>query len=71
LVLRRETERPEAAEAVVVKLVGADFENLFSQASRLLDDDSAYQTMAKWGSPYGDGHASDWIVPVLGEHFDA
>jgi UDP-N-acetylglucosamine 2-epimerase (non-hydrolysing) len=70
LVLRRETERPEAVDAGVVKLVGPDFDNIVSQASRLLDDESAYRAMAKGVSPYGDGHAAERIVGVLREHFN-
>lgn len=70
LVLRRETERPEAVDAGVVKLVGPDFDTIVTEARRLLDDDSAYRTMAKGVSPYGDGHAAERIVEILREHFN-
>ncbi|MCY1289232.1 UDP-N-acetylglucosamine 2-epimerase [compost metagenome] len=69
LVLRRETERPEAVDAGVVKLVGPDFERIVNEAQRLLDDEQAYREMARGVSPYGDGHASERIVGVLREHF--
>ncbi|WP_343655944.1 UDP-N-acetylglucosamine 2-epimerase (non-hydrolyzing) [Cupriavidus sp.] len=69
LVLRRETERPEAVDAGVVKLVGPDFDRILSEAQRLLDDEAAYRDMARGVSPYGDGHASERIVDVLRRHF--
>lgn len=68
LVLRDETERPEAVERGVVKLVGADYDRILSEAQRLLDDESAYREMARGLSPYGDGHAAERIVKVLREH---
>lgn len=69
LVLRRETERPEAVDAGVVKLVGPDFDRIVTEAQRLLDDEQAYREMARGVSPYGDGHASERIVGVLRGHF--
>jgi UDP-N-acetylglucosamine 2-epimerase (non-hydrolysing) len=68
LVLRYETERPEAVEAGVVKLVGTDFEVIVSEAQRLLNDKSAYSKMARGVSPYGDGHAAERIVKVISEY---
>jgi UDP-N-acetylglucosamine 2-epimerase (non-hydrolysing) len=65
LVLRRETERPEAVEAGVVKLVGADCERIVSEAQRLLDDGDYYRSMARGVSPYGDGRAASRILDVL------
>jgi UDP-N-acetylglucosamine 2-epimerase (non-hydrolysing) len=65
LVLRHETERPEAVQEGVVKLVGTDFDVIVSEAQRLLDDESAYRSMARGVSPYGDGHAAERIVSVL------
>jgi len=69
LVLRQETERPEAVEAGVVRLVGHDFDRIVGEAQRLLDDPAAYAAMARGVSPYGDGHAAGRIVGVLREHF--
>ncbi|RMT85731.1 hypothetical protein ALP39_02601 [Pseudomonas marginalis pv. marginalis] len=69
LVMRDETERPEAVEQGGVKLVGANYERIIEEAQRLLDDESAYRAMARSVSPYGDGHAAERIVHVLREHF--
>ena len=69
LVLRDETERPEAIDLGVVKLVGSSFENILKEAQSLLDDDAVYKKMARGISPYGDGHAADRIVKVLREYF--
>jgi UDP-N-acetylglucosamine 2-epimerase (non-hydrolysing) len=69
LVLRHETERPEAVEEGVVKLVGTDFDVIVAEAQRLLDDKSAYGKMSRGISPYGDGHAAERIVKVLRDHF--
>lgn len=69
LVLRDETERPEAVEEGVVKLVGPNYRRIVEETQRLLDDESAYRAMARGVSPYGDGHAAERIVGVLQEHF--
>ena len=65
LVLRTETERPEAVEAGTVKVVGVDEANIYSEAKLLLDDKSKYEQMAKAVNPYGDGRASERIVDSL------
>lgn len=57
LVLRDDTERPEAIDAGTVKLVGTDGERIFAEAARLLDDSAAYAAMANAVNPYGDGKA--------------
>ena len=69
LVLRDETERPEAVEQGVVRLVGPNFERIVEETQRLLDDESAYKAMARGVSPYGDGHAAERIVNTLRDHF--
>jgi UDP-N-acetylglucosamine 2-epimerase (non-hydrolysing) len=69
LVLRQETERPEAVDLGVVKLVGADQTTIIEQAQRLLDDPQAYKSMARGISPYGDGKAAGRIVDVLRQYF--
>ncbi len=69
LVLREETERPEAVDMGVVKLVGADSERIVQAAQLLLDDVEAYRAMARGVSPYGDGRAAGRIVDVLRAHF--
>lgn len=69
LVLRDETERPEAVEQGVVKLVGPNYERIVAEAQHLLDDEAAYAAMARGISPYGDGHGAERIVEVLRGHF--
>ena len=69
LVLRDETERPEAVDQGVVKLVGPNYERIVTEAQRLLDDELAYREMARGISPYGDGLAAGRIVKTLQEHF--
>lgn len=65
LVLREETERPEAVEQGVVRLVGTDADAIVSQVNALLDDPAAYASMATGRSPYGDGQASRRIADIL------
>lgn len=69
LVLRDETERPEAVEQGVVKLVGPNYERIVAETRLLLEDKSAYRAMARGVSPYGDGHAAGRIVTTLATHF--
>jgi UDP-N-acetylglucosamine 2-epimerase len=68
LVLRTETERPEAVLAGTAKLVGFGSALIVEETERLLRDDSAYQKMSQAVSPYGDGHAAERIVAVLLKH---
>jgi UDP-N-acetylglucosamine 2-epimerase (non-hydrolysing) len=65
LVLREVTERPEGVDAGVLKLVGTDTNTIINKAAHLLDDQSAYQTMAHAANPYGDGKAAIKIVEAL------
>lgn len=65
LVLREETERPEAVELGCNLLVGTDTQRIVQAAQTLLHDSQAYQRMASAGSPYGDGKASERILGVL------
>jgi UDP-N-acetylglucosamine 2-epimerase (non-hydrolysing) len=65
LVLRNETERPEAVMQGVVQLVGCDPDLIVSSTLRLLDDPQAYSAMARGISPYGDGKAASRILDVL------
>lgn len=69
LVMRRETERPEAIAAGTAKLAGVERENIVSMANELLDDPEAYRKMAKAVNPYGDGEASERIVQAILWHF--
>ena len=65
LVLRRETERPEAVEAGTVKIAGTGEEDIFALASALLEDPSAYAAMARAVNPYGDGFACRRIADAI------
>lgn len=65
LVLRRETERPEAVAAGTVCLAGTEEEAVYAQAARLLTDAGAYDAMAKAVNPYGDGFACRRIVDAI------
>ena len=69
LVLRRETERPEAVAAGTVRLAGTEEETVFRLASELLKDESAYRAMAHAVNPYGDGHACRRIVDAIAWKF--
>ena len=69
LVLRRETERPEAVEAGTVQLAGVEEEEVFQAASRLLEDPDAYAGMAHAANPYGDGRACVRIADAIEWHF--
>ena len=65
LVLRRETERPEAVEAGTVKIAGTEEEDVFQLAHTLLTDANAYAEMAHAVNPYGDGHACRRIADAI------
>ncbi len=65
LVLRRETERPEAVRAGTVKLAGTDAEEIFALGAELITDKKAYDAMAHAVNPYGDGHACDRIADAI------
>jgi UDP-N-acetylglucosamine 2-epimerase (non-hydrolysing) len=67
LVLRDTTERPEAVEAGVARLVGTDPRAIVAAVTRLLDDPVAYAAMAHPENPYGDGIASRRIVQALAQ----
>ena len=69
LVLRRETERPEAVEAGTVKLAGVDYDRIIQLADELLDEPAAYQQMARAVNPYGDGRACRRIADGILYHF--
>ncbi len=65
LVLRRETERPEAVEAGTVKLAGVNKDDIVRLAKELLDSPDAYNAMAHAANPYGDGEASRRTVEAI------
>ena len=65
LVLRENTERPQAVEVGAARLVGTQEENIISVASLLLTDKKAYDKMICNENPYGDGHAAEKILNEL------
>ncbi len=67
LVMREVTERPEAVEAGVVELVGADQGRIVAGVERLLQDSEHYRRMSQAQSPYGDGQAAGRIASALAE----
>ena len=69
LVLRKETERPEAIAAGTVKLAGVDKDEIIRLASELLENEEVYQSMAKAVNPYGDGTACARIAEAIKWHF--
>lgn len=69
LVMRTETERPEAVAAGTVKVVGVEEKAIYNAASQLLQDQDVYQQMAHAVNPYGDGYASERIVDILIKSF--
>lgn len=70
LVLRDETERPEAVEFGGVKLVGTNKEKIVSSVQLLLDNKEEYEKMAQSTNPYGDGRASEYIEKIILEYFN-
>ena len=69
LVLRRETERPEAVAAGTVKLAGVNQDDIVTMATRLIRDRGAYDQMARAVNPYGDGRACARIADAIEWHF--
>jgi UDP-N-acetylglucosamine 2-epimerase (non-hydrolysing) len=65
LVLRQTTERQEGVDAGTLRLVGTDTDRIVAEARLLLDDPAAHQAMARAVNPFGDGHASEYIVKAL------
>ena len=69
LVMRENTERPEAVEAGTARLIGTDEERVVSEVTTLLHDRTAYDAMANAVNPYGDGHAAPRSVEALAHFF--
>lgn len=65
LVMRDTTERPEGVEAGTLRLVGTSEEEIYRNFKELLEDEKAYNSMAKACNPYGDGNACERIADVL------
>ncbi|BAG29614.1 MULTISPECIES: non-hydrolyzing UDP-N-acetylglucosamine 2-epimerase [Kocuria] len=69
LVMRENTERPEAVTAGTVKLIGTDEERIVTEVDRLLNDDAAYREMANAVNPYGDGRAAERTLAAIEQMF--
>ena len=69
LVLRRETERPEAVEAGTVKIAGVEYGDILAQGNTLMRDGAAYAAMAHAVNPYGDGFACRRIADAIEWYF--
>lgn len=65
LVLRTETERPEAVKAGTVKVVGVEEDNIYKSVKTMLTCPHVYEKMAKAINPYGDGHACKRIAQAI------
>ena len=69
LVMRKETERPEAVAAGTVKLCGVEYDDVLRMGNELLRSKEAYDAMAHAVNPYGDGHACARIADAILWHF--
>jgi UDP-N-acetylglucosamine 2-epimerase (non-hydrolysing) len=67
LVLRDTTERPEALEAGVVKLVGTNKDLIVKESCELIENKESYEKMARVQNPYGDGKSAARVVKILKE----
>ena len=65
IVVRDETERPEAVEAGTVKLVGSNVDLIVKNVQALIDDKNLYEKMSNAHNPYGDGKAVERIIEVI------
>ena len=70
LVLRTETERPEAVAAGTVKIAGVETDDIVRMASELIRDPAAYAKQAEAVNPYGDGRASQRITDAILYYFN-
>jgi UDP-N-acetylglucosamine 2-epimerase (non-hydrolysing) len=65
LVMRETTERPEGVAAGTLRLVGTCDETIYTEATKLLNNEKEYKKMSMASNPYGDGHASERIVEII------
>jgi UDP-N-acetylglucosamine 2-epimerase (non-hydrolysing) len=69
LVMRTNTERPEALTSGAAKLVGVSQETIFAGAEELMTTPGVYEKMSAATNPFGDGHAADRIVEAIEQYF--
>ena len=65
LVLRKNTERPEAVDAGTVKLIGTDTKRIVEAVTSLLDQTEVYEQMSRAVNPYGDGKSAKRTIAIL------
>src|SRR5580658_9097724 len=65
LVLRKLTERPEASQFGMAKIIGMSREGILRETEQLLNDTEEYKQMSEGENPYGDGRASERIVETI------
>lgn len=70
VVLRTETERPEAVEAGTVSIAGVEENTIFNMVNDLLNDEGKYSAMANATNPYGDGKACERIITAIKERYN-
>lgn len=70
LVMRENTERPEAVVAGTVKLIGTNEERIVEETVRLLRDSEYFDSMANAVNPYGDGQAAERTVAAAAQLLD-
>ena len=70
IVLRTETERPEAVEAGTVKIAGVNNEDIYLIANNLINNNELYNKMSKAVNPYGDGKACEKILDIIDEIYN-
>lgn len=71
LVMRTNTERPEAVNAGAARLVGVNQNTIYEGARELMTSKSLYQSMSQAINPFGDGHAATKIVEVIEQFLEA
>lgn len=69
MVLRTETERPEAVEAGTVILAGVKKEIIVNIADELINNEKSYKSMTQATNPYGDGKACERILNIIEDNF--
>ena len=70
LILRNVTERQEVVDAGAGILVGTERKHIVAAVTHLLTDPTAYDAMVSVENPFGDGHAAERIVRIIGEAFE-
>ncbi|MBR2069059.1 MAG: UDP-N-acetylglucosamine 2-epimerase (non-hydrolyzing) [Candidatus Gastranaerophilales bacterium] len=70
LVLRDETERPEAIKSGSVRLAGTNKDNIIKEVTELLTNKTHYENMSHANNPYGDGRACIYITDIIKKYFN-